>query len=69
MCDHPDSPSRLRRLVCDACACLHQQMFFRDCNARHREGNLLVRHGLTSLPLLGWVVGYEEWITAQTRPG
>jgi len=40
------SPWRLRSLVRDACACLHQQMFFWGCDARHREGTLLIRPGL-----------------------
>ena len=143
------APSKRRSLVRDACGCLHQQMFFWGCDARHPDGNLLIRHGLTriarcesggegssryrmdwrggtvelhsfcagwfpasgdgvlfirhrerlhrcsggepirpghydservggatndemlltSLPLLEWVVGYEKWIAAQTRPG
>lgn len=45
----PATPSRRRSLVRDACGCLQQQMFFWGCDARHREGNLLVRFGMTRL--------------------
>jgi len=43
------APSKRRSLVRDACGCLHQQMFFWGCDARHPDGNLLIRHGLTRI--------------------
>lgn len=41
--------SRRRSLVRDVCGCLQQQMFFWGCDAGHRDGNLLVRFGLTRI--------------------
>jgi hypothetical protein len=40
-------PSRRRSLVRDVCESLQQQMFFWGCDIRWRDGNLLMRYGMT----------------------